>query len=154
MISRATVVLNELSRSDPTGRHCRYRVFEWSTTASMLGIAFCATVTPKTIEMGAFRLLMETGLTSGRVTVIFFVVGALRAASLYFSGAWQPWGARCRAFGALVGSVMWLQMTIALVLLTEITGTLSIGIPVYAALTVGEMVSCHRAASDEIRRDS
>ncbi len=154
MIPRVTKALNELSRSNSAGAHCRNRMFEWATTAMMLGIAVCLIATPKTIELGAFRFLLDAGLTSGRVAVLLLAVGVLRAVSLYLNGLWQPWGARSRAFGALVGSVMWLQLTIALVLLTEITGTLSIGIPVYAALTVGEMISCHRAAADEIRRDS
>lgn len=118
----------------------------------MLGIAVCIFITPDTIRIGAFRLMTEAGLTAGLTTLLFATFGALRIIALYANGHWQPWGAWARGLGAITAAFLWFQMGLALLLLTKITGTLSVGIPVYAVLTIGELVSCYRAASDEIRR--
>ena len=142
-------LLKAMTSIDHTGSHCRNRIFEWMSTFMMVGIAVCVLITPRTIEMGAFRFMVEIGMTSGPVAIIFAVFGALRVVALYANGKWQPLGARARFAGALVAALMWFQMLLALFLLGRVTGTLSIGIPVYLALTIGEILSCHKAAIDE-----
>jgi hypothetical protein len=148
-----TEVLNALTTRGGPGARCCNRLFEWCATAMMIGIAVCLVATPKTLEMGAFRFMTEARWSAAAVAWVFGVFGMLRVAALYANGHWQPWGARARMAGSMVAALMWFQMMIALALLTNVTGTLSIGIPVYIVLTVGELFSCYRAAADEIRRD-
>lgn len=132
------------------GRHVywHYPLFEWCMAFAMLGISACIFLTPKTIEIGAFRFMVQAGLTAGPAGVLFFAAGMLRAAALISNGRWQkgPWryGSKARAVGAAMGAMLWFQLGLALLLLTQVTDTLSIGIPVYAALTVGELISCYR----------
>lgn len=117
----------------------------------MIGIALCIIFTPKTIEMGAFRFMLEAGWSATVIKAIFLAFGLARVSALYANGRWQPWGARLRALCAIAAAFMWFQMGLALALLTYVSGMLSIGIPVYAVLTVGELRSCYRAATDEFR---
>lgn len=115
----------------------------------MVGIALCILITPKTIELGAFRFMQLGGLTAFPTFLIFTIGGVLRAAALISNGRWHgQWrfGAKLRAIGAGFGAIMWAQLAIALVLLTEVTGTISIGVPVYISLTAGELISCYRVA--------
>lgn len=140
-----------LNRTAP-GPHCANRLFEWAATAMMLGIAVCVVLTPATIEMGAFRFLREAGLTAVPVAIVFGAFGALRAVALWANGYWQPGGARARMLCASAAAFMWFQMLVALLALMRVTGTLSVGIPVYAVLTACELISCYRAAYDEVRR--
>lgn len=137
----------------PPGDKCRNRLFEWMTTGMMVGIVFTIAWTPATIQVGAFRYLLALGFTPTLLFVFFAVVGFARAASLYSNGRWPVWGPRGRAAGALLGGFIWGQMALALIFLTKDTGTLSIDIPVYVFLALGEAISCYRAAVD-VRRHS
>jgi len=150
----STDLLDQLQRQSPPGPHCKNRIFEWCTAFAMLGISLCVLVTPTTIELGSFRFMTVVGFGDMIVSLIFMAFGLARLGALYANGHWQPYGSWLRAFGALAGGFMWFQMMLALAWMTSFTGTLSIGIPVYAALTVGEIVSCYRASADEIRRSS
>jgi hypothetical protein len=147
-----TSILDTLQRESPAGAYCQNRIFEWSTASMMIGIALCVLITPKTIDLGAFRLMTDAGFSALPVGITFAIVGAVRFFALYRNGRMQPYGAWMRAGGAMIAAFMWFQMCLALVLLTELTGTLSIGIPVYAVLTAAEVYSCYRAAADEISR--
>jgi len=124
-----------------------YPLFEWVMAFAMVGIALCIFWTPKTIEMGAFRFLIQAGFTAWPTFFLFAIAGGLRMVALVSNGRWQgkrKLGAKSRAVGAAFGAMLWGNLAIALVLLTQDTETASIGIPVYAALTVGELISCYR----------
>lgn len=117
----------------------------------MLGIAGCIFLTPKTIDMGAFRFMVDAGFTAIITFVIFTSVGVLRLIALYSNGHWSNgWIARC--FGCIGGAVMWLQMMFALFLLTGVTGTLSVGIPIYCGLTAIEIRYCYLVAYQRLEQ--
>lgn len=123
----------------------QYPLFEWLTATMMTGIALCVVITPKTIEMGAFRYMLDAGFTPFMAFLFFIGAGGLRMLALIANGRLR-YGTHCRAAGALVGAFMWFHMAYALIQLTEITGTLSVGIPVYFVLMIGEVISCYRVA--------
>ena len=124
------------------------RLFEWLVSAMMVLIAITVAVSPKTIAFGGFAGIEAVGLTAPMVAVLFSLAGCLRCASLYANGHWPVYGPRCRAACALAGALIWVQMLYALTKWSLTSGYLSIGIPVYACLTIGEIISCYRAASD------
>lgn len=124
------------------------RLFEWVAACSMLGIAVTLAASPATIQRGSFRYMLDAGLTPSLLGPFFALVGVLRIIALYANGEWKPWGPRCRAAGALLGALIWGQMALALAQLTKDTSTISLGIPVYFCIILGELFSCYRAAAD------
>lgn len=129
------------------------RLFEWMTACMMIGIAVTVGANPKTIEFGGFYLMRDIGLTAGALGILFMAAGGLRIAALFANGRWPVYGPRFRAGCALMGAVIWMQMLLALTAWSARNGYISIGVSVYAFLTVGEMISCYRAASDVRHRD-
>lgn len=121
----------------------QYSLFEWCAAFMMLGMAVCIFLTPKTIELGAFRFMAHAGLTALPAFLLLFIAGTLRICALLANGRWQ-YGSLARVVGGIVGAFFWFQLAVALVLLTGVTGTLSIGIPVYLILMAGEMYSGYR----------
>lgn len=111
----------------------------------MVGIAICIFITPDTIKMGAFRFMTSAGLTPGMLFAFFLIGAALRMFALFANGRFKH-GSHFRAIGSGLAAFLWFHMALALVLLTETTGTLSLGIPVYFVLSFGEVVSCYRTA--------
>ncbi len=124
------------------------RLFEWTTAAMMVGIAFCVAVSPKTISFGGFYLMQDVGLTPEIIGVAFTLGGCLRAAALFANGNWPVYGPMCRVVGAALGAVLWAQMSWALYRWSLAQGYVSIGVVVYGCLTLSEMISCGRAARD------
>ena len=133
--------------------YCRNRMFEWVMTFAMLGIALEISFWPSSIESGSFRLLLIIISPTG-LSLFFGAFGLLRIAALIANGSWPEHGPRMRAMGAGAASLMWGQMCIALFLITPNQGGVpSAGIPVYFALTIGELLSAYRAISDARPRD-
>lgn len=130
------------------GHRCSNRMFEWISTAMMLGIAATLLLSPKSIEFSAFRLMLDAGLTQRSVEVFFLMAGWLRIIALFANGRLPVYGPAARAFGALAGAFIWGQMSVALLGLSPVTGTIAPGVPVYFALVVGELLSCVRAVRD------
>lgn len=125
------------------------RIFEWTMTAGMLGLAVEMIIWPNTIGASAFRL-MTLFLDPGLLTVFFLVAGVVRVVALIANGRWPKYGPRMRAFGAALGALIWAQMDMALLQLVPLNnGIPSPGIPIYFALTFGEIVSCYRALTDD-----
>ena len=130
------------------------RLFEWMTSLMMIGIAIIVAVSPSAIHSGGFALMANVGLTAPVIGILFMAAGLGRMAALYANGHWPVIGPRIRAACAAGGAVVWGQMLLALVKWSEQSGYISIGVSVYLFLIVGEVISCHRAASDGIvRRD-
>lgn len=127
--------------------HCRHRLFEWVMTAAMLGLAIEIAIWPGTIGASAFRYMLQVVGTQNLGT-FFAVAGLLRIAALTANGRWPVYGPRIRAVAAGCGALIWFQMLIALFILAPKSGIPSPGIPVYLALTFGELISAYRAATD------
>lgn len=128
--------------------HCYNRLFEWMTALMMVGIAVTIALSPKAIAFGGFYLMQDIGLTPAILGVLFSLGGCLRVAGLYANGNWPIYGPRLRAGCALGGAVIWAQMFLALIKWSSQSGYVSIGVPVYLFLTIGEFISCYRAARD------
>lgn len=128
--------------------HCSNRLFEWTTSGAMLGIALCVAISPKTVTSGGFYLMQNVGLSPAALGVLFTLGGCLRIAALYANGSWPSYGPKCRAAGAALGALLWGQMTIALFKWSWDQDYIAIGVCVYAALTISEMISCGRATRD------
>lgn len=127
----------------------RDRLFEWIMALIMIGLAALMFVWPNAVQASDFRIIL-TIVSAENMALFFAVFGLLRAAALIANGSWPVHGPRLRAMGAGSGALMWMQMTVALVLFAPFNeGVPSPGIPVYFALTIGEIVSAYRAMTDE-----
>ena len=128
--------------------YCRNRLFEWVMTIIMISMALEIAVWPHTIATGSFRLMLHIISPTG-LSLFFGAFGLLRIAALIANGSWPEHGPRIRAMGAGAAAFMWIQMCVALILITpQLNGVPSAGIPVYFGLTVGELISAYRAISD------
>jgi hypothetical protein len=127
--------------------HCRHRLFEWVMTVAMLGLAIETFFWPETIGASAFRYMLRV-IQPGSLGIFFMIAGLFRIAALFANGSWPIVGPRIRAFAAGAAALVWGQMLISLIVLAPHTGIPSPGIPVYLALTLGEIVSAYRAATD------
>jgi len=128
--------------------HCSNRLLEWMTALMMIFIAVIVAVNPKTIEFGGFYLMRDIGLTAEVLGALFMACGWVRIVALFANGHWPVYGPRFRAACALMGAVIWTQMLLALTAWSTKSGYISIGVAVYFFLTVGELISCYRAAAD------
>jgi hypothetical protein len=126
---------------------CRHRLFEWVMTGIMLGLALEIAIWPNTIGASAFYYMLRV-IGSTNLNMFFAVAGLLRVAALIANGTWPVVGPRIRACSAGAASIIWFQMVIALLLVAPVNGVPSPGIPVYLALTIGELLSAYRAATD------
>lgn len=127
----------------------RDRLFEWVMTVIMLGLATEIVIWPETIGNSSFRFILKV-VSAEHMAAFFVVFGLMRIAALIANGSWPKHGPRLRAMGAGSAALMWGQMCVALLLLAPHNqGIPSPGIPVYFALTIGELVSAYRAMSDE-----
>lgn len=129
----------------------RDRLFEWVMTLAMLGLALEIVLWPATIGASSFRLILRL-VSAEHMAVFFAVFGLMRIAALFANGSWPVHGPRLRAMGAGSAALMWGQMCVALLMLAPFNqGVPSPGLPVYFALTIGELVSAYRAVTDERR---
>lgn len=130
-------------------RWYRDRLFEWIMALIMIGLAALLFLWPNAVLASDFRIIL-TIVSAEHMAVFFGVFGLLRAAALIANGSWPIHGPRLRAIGASSGALMWMQMTIALVQFASFNeGVPSPALPVYFALTIGEIVSAYRAMTDE-----
>lgn len=131
--------------------HCRDRLFEWVMTFAMLGLAVEIVIWPQTIGASAFRFVLVI-VSTENMGLFFLAFGVVRIVALFANGRWPEHGPRMRAMGAGASALMWGQMCIALFMLAPHNqGIPSPGIPVYFALTIGELISAYRATSDAAR---
>ena len=118
-------------------------------TLAMLGLGIMIAIWPAMIGASAFRFML-TVVTAHNMALVFLLFGVLRIAALFANGSWPVHGPRLRAIGAGTAALMWGQMFVALLMLAPFNnGIPSPGIPVYFALTLGELISAYRAMSDE-----
>jgi len=126
------------------GANSRNRLFEWCMAAAMTGMALVMAYDPAALSGSRFWII-STGIGYALLFSLCSVFGALRLLALYYNGTWHA-SYKLRAAGALAGAAVWMNMAIALMLSG---GPISISIPVYLALSAGELRSCWRAAVDE-----
>lgn len=127
----------------------RERLFEMFAVASMLGMAITLLISPRSIEVSTFRLLLATGLTQLVIMSFLFVFGCCRMAALVINGRSSVVGPWVRAVGAGAGAFWWAQCCYALLSFTTAsTSTVSMGVPMYLAATVCELIVATLAVQD------
>lgn len=142
------MVKTEVHDNKP-GRACVNREWEWWAALNMASIGLLILATPRTIELGAFRyLLFLPFITVGWLWAFFLGVGFARIVALIANGRVPVYGPHIRALGCVMGALIWSSMMMALIRLTEDTGTLSIGIGAWGWATVFELRALHRALMD------
>lgn len=124
------------------------RLFEWVMTFIMLGMACTIVYAPETIGKSAFRYMLVIVASPLAIGMFFWIVGAVRVVALLLNGHSPLWGPRLRAIGALGGALIWAWMAVALIYLTNDTGSPSLGIFNWVGLAAGEIISCARAGAD------
>lgn len=124
-----------------------HRLFEWIATGIMLGMSAELFATPNSISATAYRI-MAVNIPQSYIALILFAFGMVRIIALMANGLVPYYGPLARATCALAGAFMWLQFMLALLDWAAIQSIVSPGVPVYFFLTIGEIASCYRAASD------
>lgn len=117
----------------------------------MLGMALVIAINTDAIKFGGFYLMSNVGLTAPVLGVLLTFIGCVRCVALVANGFWPVWGPRMRASCAFLGASIWAQMLFALVTWSAERDFLSVNVPIFVMLTVGELISCYRAALD-VRR--
>jgi hypothetical protein len=134
-------------------RYIENRLFEWGMVFAMLLLALEIFLWPDTMSESAFKYLSAT-VSPGNLGLFFLVVGVARGIALIINGRSHLYGPRVRAIGALGGAIIWAEMVWALLMLLTETNVPSPGIPIYLSLTVCEMISSYRAATDVRNRST
>ena len=141
-------------RRNNTGWHMRFvfyqsRLFEWVATAAMLGIAFEVVLFPNSVSQSSLALVTQMGLSPFTLFILFAVFGFGRLAALILNGYAIPIGPAMRASAAMVAAFVWGQLCVDLLHMgVRELGLYSLGIPIYFAFTMGEIISCFRASKD------
>lgn len=132
--------------------HCSNRLFEWVMTGALLGLGLLILVYPKSMGASAFRYILDI-IGPLWLATFYLLIGGFRIAALIANGSWPTWGPMIRASACGAAALIWAQMDIALLMLIPQAGTPpSPGIPVYFALTIGEIFSCYRVLANNAER--
>lgn len=131
------------------------RLFEWIAAAICFTIGLQVFFIPEAVAQSRFRALYDL-ITPDVLSDYALAVGAFRILALFFHGRLAFGSVRTcaaiRAISALCCAGLWFQMEMALIENSnETNAAYSVGVPVYLWLTVGEIVSIHRAAVDVYR---
>lgn len=133
----------------PPLSYARSYIFEWVSAGMMMGMAveiLFAHDFPQ--RAGSFAILSQLGVPDSAFILFFLIFGAGRCVALFLNGLLYSSGPLLRGIGAAAGALIWGQLGIALFLSLVATHTLNIGIAMYFFMTVGEVISCYRAAGD------
>lgn len=121
------------------------RLFEWVASLMMIAIGVTLSLWPKSAEAGSLRILVEAGFAAPWLIVGFVGGGAARLIALYANGHWPLIGPWLRAVGALGGAVLWSLMGAAVLPALGQVGSGALAVPVFFALCIGDVISCHRS---------
>ena len=132
----------------PQGPHASNRLFEWVVSGMMVLIGFTIALPGEVISdplnlIIGYHIMGEEGLA-----FLFGVVGMGRMCALYVSSQYSNFGPRIRAIGSMLGSMIWMEMTIASIWSGAMSGKVTLAAAIYGSLTIGEVVSCYRATYD------
>lgn len=132
----------------PPGYHCRNRMFEWLMASSMIWMAITMFAPGNSLGAGAFRNYHLSETFEMWAGIVIGGVGLLRIAALYLNGRWPVYGPICRVVAASIGATIWCVLLSTLLLNSIIDNVMSLGIPLYAHLLIGELVSVRRSSID------
>lgn len=142
------------SSDSPARMHAHpWYALEWAFTSALATIPLSLLYNSDALAESTFVHLLDMGVTPGMLAVATALVVSLRAVSLWFNGALQPWSAIGRILGALLTGLLWLELSVALALYHFSTGRpASVGILLWLSFAAWEVVNCYRAANDVFAR--
>lgn len=114
----------------------------------MLSIAITIGFYPHTISHSSFHYMLALGFEPEFLLTSFIVFGFLRGLALYVNGYWRLYGPLLRAIGCVGGAFLWFTFALSLWQTSYDTGVISLGVPVYTCLMIGEIISVLRAGTD------
>lgn len=133
-----------LAATNPPGRRCSNRFFEWDMTLALILVGLILLGWPGSIAAGNLDLVLFT-IEPRYLMFWCLLTGAVRAYILFKNGRLGKWGPRLRAVMCCLGGVVWFEFAFALWIKLPEPST-SLG--VYAALIVGELRSVLRSGQD------
>src|SRR5687768_11555254 len=128
--------------------HFNNRISEVVKAIIMVGIGIQLTAQPG-VDYKAFNLIFQY-VDVKHISSLFLLVGSLRLAALIANGNWPEYGPWMRAIGAAIGSLVWSQMFLSLVVL-EAPESGSLGAPIFFVFSVVEILSIYRALGTRYR---
>lgn len=131
----------------PAGIFCSNRLLEWMNTGIMVALSVLLALSPR-VERSALLSFYEAGFSTYALALLYLVVGSFRVFALIANGRIPVYGPRLRSAGCIIGTLMWLEMTSALIRSQTEIGFLPLSAVVYFFLALGEFFSCYRAATD------
>lgn len=132
----------------PAGPYSSNRLFEWIMAGGLLMVAFTLALPGDSLDRGVLRLLIQSGFSEPAMTVLFAIIGTMRAVALFANGKLPFYGPLMRYFGSFVGALVWAMMMSPLAYDSLLSGNPSIFVPLLGMLTLGELISVYRAVRD------
>jgi hypothetical protein len=131
------------------------RLNEWVMVACLFGLSLELLVWPLAMEASSFQYVIFAR-EAFPVALFYLLVSCGRITALVINGRSLVYGPQARALGALAGALIWGLMDLALFKLhfERANAIPSPGIPIYLALTLGELFTAYRAMTDVSRRSS
>lgn len=123
------------------------RLFEWVMAFAVLFFGVEIFLFPVSIESSAFHYILRV-INAEFLASFYLLIGGVRVAALVINGRWPKWGPVLRSACAGGAVILWSQMCAALALRLPY-GPPSPGIPIYLAMTLGEILACYRAMTDQ-----
>lgn len=112
------------------------RLFEWAMALALITVGLQVAVWP--VLLGEWS----------RAWPVMVLVGMGRSLALIANGRSYVYGPRIRAFGALIGALVWSQILVALLVVAPRHDAPSLEVPVLFIMTLCELYSSYRAATD------
>lgn len=128
------------------GPYSSNRLFEWMMAGAMLLLSFTFALPGDTLGRGDYRIIAWMG--EEFFAFLFGTVGAMRCVALYANGRLPVYGPLMRYIGSFVGALCWLNLGLPLAVGSLVSGNVSLVVPVFGMLTLGEFLSVYRAVKD------
>lgn len=139
------------------GPYSSHRLFEWTMACALLGMSIVLALPGDSLDRTALRPLVESGISEPALAAFFGIVGSLRVYALLSNGylnngVVKPSGATIRAWCSVMGAIIWAEFALTLVIDAFYSPSVSMFMPVMAALSVSEFLSSGRARRDAVER--
>jgi hypothetical protein len=124
------------------------RLFEWVAAFIMLGYLLWPLATGHPLHSSGHEYMREAGVSLQHVAIALGFCGMLRLYVLWHHGRFYglcPW---VRAGCAALGAVVWTELLVSLAFYSAAASITSSGMPNYAGLLIGELITLHRAVRD------
>lgn len=122
------------------------RLHEWAAASVMLSFAAILGLDPKSLGIGALRLITDTGITSPIISSGLSLLAVLRILALFNESArLSPW---VRGGVSAIMFLFWLQVLYALFRFPIVGGFIPLMTAFIVGQIIGDFVSVMRAVQD------